>query len=172
MIFVWVDKVAAVLWPEEKHTFCLSRTLLKVWFASGVKRSSLHSSPLVSVVTLLWEIMVTICHKGQTAAETTIVWGVRAITVIGIWSKIRYKIQAWPNHSFTDWQELGWEELSAPFETYPYSFSSSNIISICLMGCILVHINSLLRLFYVTYQYRDERKNIVRNWCCIYTHIP
>lgn len=37
-----------------------------------LKRPSLHSSLQVSVLTLLWEIMETICHKGLNAALITI----------------------------------------------------------------------------------------------------
>lgn len=45
---------------------------------------SLHSLP--QVLTLLEEIILTICHKGEAAAAKTTTWGVRPVTATDIWS--------------------------------------------------------------------------------------
>lgn len=91
---------------QAMFTQCFQQLLQVKKFITTTKRKahilvtlySKHDLPLVwrgpyftaqvSVLTLLWDIMGTICHKGQTAAEIATAWGVRFIAVIGIWSQV------------------------------------------------------------------------------------
>lgn len=74
-MLVMVDKASC----SNDESLCLppwltgKRTVWQVTrctFASPAKRASGHGSPQVATVILLWGIMETICHRGQTAAET------------------------------------------------------------------------------------------------------
>lgn len=74
--------------PKEKHTLWQVTHYSECDLPLVWRGPSLRGSPQVYVLTLLWEMMATICQKGQTA-EISIAWGVRSITVIGIWSQIQ-----------------------------------------------------------------------------------
>ena len=99
----------------EAHSLA-SRTLLKVCEPPLVWRGRPFAARLRSqVLTLLWEIMATICHKGHNYQHVRCeVWGLRSPptpAVTGIWSQARIRcmleeIQSWPFHRL-DWQTVG-----------------------------------------------------------------